>query len=287
MATHLITGANSGIGFETARALAQRGDRIMMLCRNQQRGLAAQRDLLASTRTDAIDLFVCDLGDLREVATTAALIARQTNRLDTVIANAGLFSKDREVTPDGYEKTVAVCHLGHFLLIEELLPLMKATGTETNPARIVILSSDAHKASPLKPGFERDDLLLPKERYGGLKAYGNAKLANLLHAVALAKRLEGAPVVANAMHPGVVATNFGKGSFFGPLFKVFRPLLKSPEQGAETAIFLATDPEAARANGAYFKDRKAAEPSAQGRDMEMAERLWTMSESLVAEALER
>jgi NAD(P)-dependent dehydrogenase (short-subunit alcohol dehydrogenase family) len=285
MATFLITGANSGIGYETAKALALRGDRVMMLCRNQQRGLVAQRDLIAETSNDAVDLFVCDLGDLREVATTAELIRRQTKRLDGVVANAGMFLKEREVTPDGYEKTVAASHLGHFLLVEELLPLLKATGTAHEPARVILVSSEAHRASHLKPGFTREDLLLPAKRYGGLKAYGNAKLANVLHAAELARRLEGAHVVANALHPGVVATNFGKGSLFGTLFKVFKPFLKKPEDGADTVIFLATDPDGARASGAYFRDRRAIAPSDEARSETLAQELWAMSEALVKEAL--
>ena len=192
-----------------------------------------------------------------------------------MINNAGALFSGRRVTPEGLELTFALNHMAYFVLTEALRGNLVASA----PARIVSTSSAAHQGASL----DFEDLQSAKG-YGGLKVYGRSKLANILFTRELARRLAGTGVTANCLHPGVVATRFGSssGGWAGLLIPFLRPFFVSPEKGAETIVYLASSPEVAKTTGAYFVNRKIAEPSAAARDDAAAKRLWEASETLAA-----
>jgi WW domain-containing oxidoreductase len=196
-----------------------------------------------------------------------------------LICNAGIMMLPKLEQIRGVEKQFATNHVGHFLLVNRLLARVKAAPQ----GRVVMLSSTGHASAP-KAGIEFDNLSGEKH-YGPLAAYGQSKLAIILFAVGLARRLTGTTATANALHPGVIATNLGRhlSPVFGAVFRIlsFSPLLKSIPQGSATTCYVATSPALARVSGAYFSDCNPKVPSPQARDGAMAERLWTVSEELV------
>ncbi len=271
----VVTGANSGMGFATSVALARAGYRVVMLCRNAERGGAA----LAAAKTavpDAaggIELEVCDLANLASVRSCAERLRGRLDGLDVLVANAGLISPERKETADGFELQFGVNHLGHFLLTVLVLPLVKKAR-----GRIVVVSSGAHKVGRI----HWDDLRLVKS-YSAFGAYGQSKLANILFTRELARRLAGTGATANCLNPGAVGTNMGvdrETGFGRTVMGLLRPFFQTPEAGADTAIYLATAPEVADVSGAYFYRRKIAKTSARARDDAAAARLWATSEAL-------
>jgi len=278
--TVVITGATSGIGLETAVALAGAGARVVITGRDRARGEAAVKDIQRRSGSQAVELVVFDLGDLASVRAGAGEILARCPRIDVLVNNAGIVLSDRRVTPDGLEATFAVNHLGPFLLTELLLDRLKASA----PARIVNVASTAHKGA--RRGLDFDDLQ-SERAYRALNVYSKSKLANIYFTTELARRLAGTGVTANSLHPGTVATGYGrdgdtKGVFaFG--LKVIKPFILSPERGARTSVFLASAPEVAEVTGAYFLRRKQATPTRVARSTEAASRLWEVSEKLIAE----
>jgi NAD(P)-dependent dehydrogenase (short-subunit alcohol dehydrogenase family) len=184
-----------------------------------------------------------------------------------------VWPRDRRTTADGFELALGVNHLGHFLLCAELEPLLRASA----PARVVIVSSGLHARGRM----HWDDLQLARGRYSGTDAYAQSKLANVLHAFALARRLAGTGVTVNALHPGLVKTNLGR-ELPELLMRAAGPLLRTPARGAETSLHLALSPDVATVTGRYFDDRKPRKPSPIALDRASQERLWTVSEQLVA-----
>jgi NAD(P)-dependent dehydrogenase (short-subunit alcohol dehydrogenase family) len=271
--TVVITGANSGIGEAAARELASRGATLALACRNLDKGEAAKARIQSHAPHADLHLHHLDLASFASVRAAAASLLERHPRVDVLVNNAGLFLPKRQETEDGLEATLQINHFGPFLLTSLLAERILASA----PARIINVSSDAHRGGKLR--FED---LEGRKRYEGFDAYAASKLMNILHVRALAKRLDPTRVTANALHPGVVATGFAQDekSVFGRLVKLFAPLLASPEQGADTTIHLAAEPEGAETSGKYFVRRREKTPSAAARDDEAAERLWAESERI-------
>lgn len=264
----IVTGANSGIGKATAFGLAQQGAHVVMVCRNEAKGLAAKADIEAQTGNTTIDLLLADLASQKAIRRLAETILERYERIDVLVNNAGVYLGSRSVTEDGYEATFAINHLAYFLLTHLLLDRLKASA----PSRIINVSSEAHQSGKM----HFDDLDLASG-FNGIKAYAQSKLCNVLFTYSLAKRLEGTGVTVNALHPGVVGTNIGNGSLIGWFFKLFGPLLLSPTKGAGTSLYLATSPDVEGVMGKYFIKKKAQQSSALSYDEEVAERLWAIS----------
>jgi retinol dehydrogenase-12 len=273
----LITGATNGIGKESAVALAGMGADVIITARDERKGRATQSEVKERTGAD-IDVLFGDLASLADVRRLAGEYRAKRDQLHVLLNNAGAYNPSRAESKDGYELTIAVNHLAHFLLTDLLLDLLKANA----PARVINVSSDAHSGSTI----EFDDLNAERG-YSGMRAYGQSKLANILFTRELARRLEGTGVTANSVHPGVVRTGFGRnsGGFTGALFAVFhvvgRPFTLDASQGAETQIYLASSPEVEDISGEYFVKRQVTQSSAQARDDDLARRLWDVSEELV------
>jgi len=268
----MVTGANSGIGKVTALELAKQGATVVMVCRNAEKGRAAQAEIKAQSGNEQVDLLLADFAVLQQVRELADTFRQKYQRLDRLVNNAGLFLNKRQESADGYEYTFAVNHLAPFLLTNLLLDMLKASA----PARVVTVASEAERGARL----DFDDLQL-RQGFNGMRAYSNSKLANILFTYALARRLEGSGVTANCMHPGGVATNFAQNTWFGFVFKLFSPFLRSPEEGAATLVYLASSPEVADVNGTYFKDKQPIRAAPIAYDEAVQERLWQVSAELV------
>jgi NAD(P)-dependent dehydrogenase (short-subunit alcohol dehydrogenase family) len=268
--TYLITGATAGIGLVTARTLAEQGGTVAMVGRNPEKGNALASRIRAMTGNDQIFYYNSDLSIQAEVRRLADEFLSQHDRLDVLVNNAGGIFTSRQLTVDGIERTFALNHLSYFLLTNLLLDVLKISA----PARIINVSSGAHRNR--KMNF--DDLQF-KRGYRLFKAYGQSKLANVLFTYELARRLEGTRVTANALHPGLVATDIARENNW--LFRLLQPVILrnalTPEQGAATSIYLATAPEVAEVSGCYFYNQEPIRSSSASYDEEAARRLWEVS----------
>ncbi|MBO0858783.1 MAG: SDR family oxidoreductase [Chloracidobacterium sp.] len=269
----LVTGASSGIGKVTAKALARSGATVIIVCRSLSKGEAARDEIVKETGNVNVDLKIAEFSDLNQVRRLAADVKAKYPRLHMLINNAGTYNYKRTLTAEGYEATFAVNHLGYFLLTVELLDLLKSSA----PARVVNVASDAHRRGRIN----FDDLTL-ENGYSGWKAYGQSKLANVLFTYELARRLAGTGVTANCMHPGVVGTSlFNKvGGLSGKVVRLFTPFMRTPEKGADTIIWLASSPEVEGITGKYFVDRKEQATNPESYDAAVAARLWELSERM-------
>ena len=275
----LITGASRGIGMATALGLAKMGANLSLLVRDRSRGEKVVEEIRALGAKGKVDLFVADLSSMKDVRRVADEYRSKHDRLDVLINNAGAINMDQEKTADGYERTFATNHLAYFLLTDLLLDLLKKSA----PARIVNVASEAHRQAA---GVDFDDPMFEKRSYGGFAAYGQSKLANILFTRELAKKLEGSGVTANALHPGVIASGFGrnnKGVFGFIMRNLAGPFLGSEEAGARTSVYLATSPDVEGKTGLYFKSSREATPTRAARDDAAAAKLWELSERLVRE----
>lgn len=273
--TVLITGATSGIGKATALGLAGMGACVAITGRDRERTEGAAREIRAVGGGD-VDVFVADLSSQAEVRSLADEVLQRLPRLDVLINNVGGYWDNRHVTADGLERTFALNHLAPFLLTNLLLDRLK----QSAPARVVTVSSNAQRIGRI----DFDDLQ-GENAYSGSRAYDQSKLANLLFSYELARRLQGAGVTANALHPGVVSTSFGAEDpgWIQRLFvPFFRPLMKTPAQGAATSIHLASSPELKDVTGLYFANSKAKKSSERSYDLSAATRLWKVSDELVS-----
>ena len=272
--TIVVTGATSGIGRATALGLAKLDSRLILVGRDAGRAEETLSAIRAATGRRDVELVRGDFARLAEVRRVAEEILARTDAIHVLVNNAGVTLMKRSTTPDGFETTFAVNHLAYFLLTGLLLPRLRAAAPG---ARIVNVASDAHRWGAL----DLDDLQNERE-YKAMKVYGQSKTANILYTRELARRLEGSGVTVNALHPGAVATRLGRGS--GPLFDLLQRaiglFMKSPEQGAATSIYLASDPALEGVNGRYFADKKEKEPRPHATDPATARRLWEISESL-------
>ncbi len=273
--TVVATGATSGIGEAAILALAAMGARIVFVARDEGRARSTMRKLQAKAPGLEHRVHLADLSSMAEARRVGAAIAASEPRVDALVNNAGAMFGERRVTPEGLELTFALNHMAYFVLTQALREKLAASA----PARIVSTASDAHQGASL----DFDDLQSAKG-YSGFKVYGRSKLANILFTRELARRLAGTGVTANCLHPGFVATRFGRssGGLVGRLFPLIQTLAITPEQGGDTVIYLASSPDVANVTGQYFVKRKAAEPSAAARDDAAAKRLWEASEALVA-----
>lgn len=270
----LITGGTEGIGKAAALDLARRGVTLTVVGRNREKTERVVGELKAAGGYDRVSMLLGDMSKIAEVKAVAKEFAAKNDRLDILINNAGAWFEKYGLTSDGIEQTFALNHMSYFVLTRELLELIR----KTPGARVVSTSSGAHQMS-------RFDLQTVVKRNGsaGFPAYADSKLANVLFTLELAKRLSGTTAVANCYHPGFVRSAFGwnNGGFIKAFFGLGQRLVaRSPEKGAETMLWLATNPDAAGFSGQYFFDMKARRPKARGDDEGLARALWDMSEHL-------
>lgn len=272
--TCVLTGATSGIGEETALALAGGGARLHLVARSEQRGEATRARIRAETGSDAVTLHLADLASLAELRRVAADLLEACPRIDLLLNNAGVVNLTRETTVDGFETTFAVNHLAYFALSNLLLDRLR----ESAPARIVNVASDAHKFGAI----DLDDLQSERE-YKAMRTYGRSKAANILFTVELARRLEGSGVTVNCVHPGPVATRLGKnnGWLGRAVTTALSPFFLSPARGARTSIHVLTAPELEQVSGRYFAKQREATPQAHASDPTTAQRLWDESARLI------
>ena len=274
--TILVTGINSGIGFETMRVLALHGARVVAAARTEEKAREASAKVVGVTLPVA-----CELTDPASIMACVDLLEAEGVLLDAVVCNAGIMAIPRLEQAFGYELQFFNNHVGHFILVTRLLDRL------TEDARVVIVSSGAHRAAP-KGGIGFDNLSGARD-YRPSRAYGQSKLANLLFAKELARRFDGTARTANAVHPGVIHTNLGRSMprvAQGGLAIASPLVLKNVGQGAATQCFVATHPDLA-ATGEYFADCNIARSSSLSRDPDLARRLWDESERIAREVLPR
>ena len=271
----LITGATSGIGLVTARALARRGATVALVGRDEARSRAAVEAIRQQTGNSEVDYLLADFGSLAAIRGLAEAFQRRYGALHVLVNNAGVLPWSRQETADKLEMTFAVNHLAPFLLTNLLLDTLRASA----PARVVTVASDAHMGATIP----FDDLQHTWGRYQWLRVYGESKLANIMFTYALARRLAGSGVTANTLHPGVVATRIYRSQnrlFNFATMRVMPVFALSPEQGARTSIYLASSPEVATVSGQYFVKRRPKRSWKASYDEAAQERLWTVSEQL-------
>lgn len=273
--TLAISGPTAGIGRETARHLAGQGAELILLCRSPDKGEALAEEIATSGnhRPAVIEMDMASLASVR--AAGEAILALEVP-LDVLVNNAGVVNTKRVESVDGFEETLAVNHLAPFLLTGLVMPALQAAPA----ARIVNVSSGAHH---FVRGMGFDDMQADKG-YRTFREYGRSKLANLLFTLELARRLEGTPMTVNSLHPGAVSTSLGTqngGLLSSVLPLLLKPFFRSPAQGAETSIFLASSPAVEGVNGQYFVNCKAVKPKPWALDEAAARRLWQFSEDCV------
>jgi NAD(P)-dependent dehydrogenase (short-subunit alcohol dehydrogenase family) len=264
----LITGATSGIGRVAARELSRLGASVVALGRDAGKLAELKREL-------GVETLQCDLSSLADVRRAAAEYKERFPRLDVLLNNAGGISGARALTRDGYETTFAVNHLAYFLLTKELLGVLRTSA----PSRIVNVASEASRAPGA--GVRLDDL--QNQRWSKMGSYGRSKRQNLLFTFELARRLEGTGVTVNALHPGVVKSGFGaQAGWFKWAVRLAAPFMLTPEQGADTAVWLASAPELEGKSGGYWFKRKPLRAVGQAYDQDLQRGLWEASEKLVS-----
>jgi len=266
----LITGANSGIGKVTAIELAKKGANIIMVCRNKEKAQIAQQEINTSSKLNNTDLLIADLSSSESIRRFADEFYKKYDKLDDLINNAGAIYTNRQENKEGIELTMATNHLGYFLMTHYLLDALKNTDT----ARIVNVASVAHRFTNYKP----NDLNAQKS-YQYMKQYGLSKLSNMLFSKYLSQYLKDTNITTNALHPGNIASNFGKNnnSFFGYLVKIGAFALINPNKGALTSIYLASSPEVEGKTGLYWYKQKEEKPSSDAINPEYAQHLWNWS----------
>ena len=280
----VVTGASSGIGLETAKALAAAGWRVLGVGRDPERSAAALADIRAAAKGGGVDMLRTDLALMSDTARLAKDIESRTDHIDVLLNNAGGTPRERAVTSEGNEATFAGNHLGHFLLTHRLMPLLRAAAARQprGAVRIINTASSAHEYSP---GLDWGDLQM-LNNFVTNTAYCNAKLANVLFTRALAKRVAAQGIVVHAVHPGMVDTRFASrgDDHMQKYFVQNADRTISAKEGADTVIWTATAREPGDTTGGYFFQRAPGTVSALGRDDAAAERLWIESEALVAGA---
>jgi NAD(P)-dependent dehydrogenase (short-subunit alcohol dehydrogenase family) len=279
----VVTGASSGIGKAAAKALAAQGWHVIAHGRDRERTALAEAEIRAAAAAGAkVDMVCGDLSVMSDTARLAKEIGSLTGKVHALLNNAGGVRGEFVISPEGNEATFAGNHLGHFLLTNKLMPLLRAAAatSKAGTVRVLSVSSNAHESCP---GLDWDDLQLTRAWVSG-KSYCLAKLCNILFTRELAKRVAGDGIAANSMHPGVVASNFVNHA--EPRMKSYIETLANvpPEAGADTLVWLATAPEAGGVTGGYFYKRKSLTPSPAALDGGAAARLWQESEALVARA---
>ncbi|MFC3748437.1 SDR family oxidoreductase [Paenibacillus sp. GCM10012306] len=271
----IITGANAGMGLATTVELARKGARVIMACRSQKRGEEALVAARQQSGSEEIELMLLDLSSLDSIRSFAQEFAARYSVLDVLINNAGVVSTKRQLTADGFEMDLGVNHLGHFLLTNLLLEQLQAA----EQGRIIVVASGAYKIGSM---HYKDPTL--SRGFNVAKAYARSKLANILFTRELALRLQGTRITVNSVHPGAVGTSIGvnrETGFGRSAMKLMSYFFLTPEQGADTALYLATAPELHQVTGEYYYRRKIKELSPRATDSVEAKRLWQWSEEQV------
>ena len=277
----LLTGATDGIGKAAAMEFARRGAALTIVGRDRQKTERVLAELQAASGNPRLQSLLCDLSRLREVKRAAEEFAARNERLDVLVNNAGATFRRAMPGPDGYELTFALNHLAYFQLTTSLLDLIR----RTPGARVVSTSSAIQALGRIDLGTVASGL-----NRSGTQAYADSKLANILFTKELQRRLEGSTASANCFHPGVVLTKFGGfgsdlGFVLNLVYTLAKPFTKTPEQGADSLIWLASSPEAAALRGEYVSNRRVGQPSKQALDEKLAAGLWTLSEELCRKAV--
>ncbi len=271
--TVIVTGANSGIGWHATRALTGLGANMVMVCRSKEKGEKARAELLKEHPQGQADLVLGDISEFDSVCQLAGKLLSKYPEIHVLVNNAGIYTPYFRRTKDGIESTLATNHFGPFLLTALLTPRL----IESGPSRIVNVASEAHRVGEidLDRHFEED-------YFRSFKAYGTSKLMNILHAKALAPRLEAKGVSVFSLHPGAVATNFGQQNkgWFRFLFSLGHPFFLTAEQGAQTTIYLASQEGIEAQTGQYFAKSRPKTPTKTARNQELAEQLYRYSEEL-------
>ena len=274
----LITGANSGIGKETTRALAKKGATIVMACRNLERAESVCEMIKAESGNTNIEVMKLDLASLKSIRNFTQEFSARYQKLNVLINNAGTFCMKREETEDGFEKTIAINHLAPFLLTYELLPILE----KTSEARIINVGSDAHFSGDL----DLDDLHFKRRKYSGFKVYASSRLATIFFTQELAQRVKEKDVTVNALHPGHVDTNMWniwqppRRWYHSLLIRLMKLFLISAEEGAQTSIYLASSEEVKGITGKCFTKKKLKAVSKKCSDFKLQKELWELSERL-------
>ncbi len=265
--TCIITGSTSGIGRETALALAAEGARLVLPVRNTEKGESFKQEILEKTGNENIEIYPCRLDSFESIREFAGKFREKYSHLHLLINNAGIWEMKRKTSEDGIEMNFAVNHLAPFLLTNLLLDTMK----KSSPARIVNVSSEAHRQAKM-----RFDDLEGEKKWSGFRSYAQSKLANILFTRKLSEMVSQNGVTVNSLHPGVVSTRlFDKMPGF--LRGVFRLFMIPPAKGAQTSIYLATSPQVEKTSGEYFVKKKIKKPSAEATNKENADKLWEVS----------
>lgn len=270
----LVTGGTGGIGLATTRGLAGSGATVFTVGRDPGRGRAAAAGMRAATGNPAVEFIQADLSSLAEIRRAAEAIKAATPRLDVLVNNVGGFFLGRRRTVEGFEATYGLNYLGVFLLTNLLFERLRKSA----PARIVNVASDSHRGARISG----DNLQLERGA-GGMRAYGQSKMAMVLFTYEAARRMKDTGVTINAMHPGFVATNIQKGAgrlaaLAGPFIRL---IARTPEQGADTVVYLAGSPDVEGASGKYFSDRRAVASDPLSYDERLAAQLWARTAQLV------
>ncbi len=270
MKTVLITGANSGIGKATAIELAAKGYQIVFIARNQEKAEAVKNEIISSSGNSNVDFINGDLLSLTQVRKSAEMFKEKYQKLDVLINNAGVCLPERKITRDGFEEMFQINHLSHFLLTNLLLDLLK----KSDESRIINVSSAGYKMGKFDP-----ENLQSEKKFSSFSTYCDTKLLNILFTFKLAEQMKETGITVNALHPGVVRTNFAgelKG-FFGLLNKMFKPFLISPKKGAATSVYLASSEEVRNITGKYFEKCKAVVPKNEFINSANQKLLWEKS----------
>lgn len=276
----VITGASSGIGLETAKALAAQGWRVIATGRNPERTASAEHAIRKASKTGQVDMLCADLALMAECERVARDIAALTDRVHVLVNNAGGMATEKVITKEGLEENFAGNHLGPFLLTNRLLPLLKRAAADAPKGSVRIINTSS-VAGEMLPALNIDDMQNLGNFSVGL-AYCSSKLVNVLFAKALAKRLEDDGIVAHAMHPGTVDSNFYSRFDEASMSRVSAQTMVTSGQGADTLIWLATADEPGQSSGGYFYQRAPRKPNPLVDDDNLVDRVWNESERLVS-----
>ncbi|MEK7431804.1 MAG: SDR family oxidoreductase [Cyanobacteriota bacterium] len=271
----IVTGSNSGIGKVTALEIAKMGATVIMVSRDRNKGEKALEEVRNLSGNKDVELMLCDFASQKSIRKFAEEFKSKYQKLHILVNNAGLILTEKTITEDGIESTFAINHIGYFLLTELLLDVIR----ESTPARIVNVSSDAHKTGHI----DFDDINFERKKYSSIGAYCNSKLANILFTRELAKRLKGTKITVNCLHPGVISSNFGSNTsgILGFLVKIAKPFFTTVEKGAETQIYLATSPQVEDVTGEYFSKKKVAYTTSEANNEGIAKKLWDVSNEMI------
>jgi len=280
----VITGANTGIGKETVIDLAKRGARVIMCCRDLTKAEEAAKDIRKSSGSDLVEIMHLDLASLKSVRKCAETLIEKEDKVDYLINNAGVMMCPDWKTEDGFDMQMGTNHFGHFLFTEKVMPLLRKSAASGYHPRIVIVASLAHTFA--RNGISFDDINYEKN-FNSREAYGQSKLANVLHCRELAKKLENTGISVYSLHPGVINTELGRHiydqypKFIHPILQCLTWCIKTPFHGAQTTLYCCLEDKIEGESGLYYSDCARKDASAHGRDDEAAKKLWELSEKMV------